>query len=212
MKKPKVIQLCDTVALGKWEEFNDEPMSAVTHNETDTERLSGLVIYGYETKFGKTNENAEQYEKGAISKFIEEYFVANKLNMPLDVEHNGNPEWLVGRVIYAEVTNTGFYFVGYVPKAHPKYEYVKMLIEQGLLQGFSKFGWTMDAEWIENDKERYGGHLLIHEVQIVRMSLVSTPANAVTFERVKETKNALRFVDNTTEENKTKTPKMFCTK
>lgn len=210
--KKQVREIRDAVELGKWEEFDKQPMSTITHNETDTELLSGLVIYGYETKFGKTNENGEQYEKDAISKFIQSYFVDNKLNMPLDVEHYSNPEWLVGRVIYAEVTNTGFYFVGYVPKAHPKYEYVKMLIEQGLLQGFSKCGWSTDIEWVPNDKELYGGHWLIKEVQIVRMSLVSTPANAVTFERVKETKNALRFVDNTTDEKKTKTPKMFCTK
>ena len=207
MKSQEVRKICDAVELGKWEEIQDQPASTITHNETDTEKLSGLIIYGYETKFNETNENGERYDKGAISKFIQNYFVANKLNMPLDVEHDPRPEWLVGRVIYAEVTNTGFYFVAYVPKVHPQYSYVKMLVENGLLQGFSKWGWSTEYEWIKDESEPYGGYYMIKEVQITRMSLVSTPANAVTFERVKETKNALRFVDNTTEESKT--PKIF---
>jgi hypothetical protein len=210
MKKQEVRKICDAVEIGKWEEIIDQPASTITHNETDTENLSGLIIYGYETKFGKPNFNGEVYDKGAISKFIQEYFVENKLNMPLTVQHSSDPLWLVGRVIYAEVTNTGFYFVGYVPKSHPQYELVKTYIEQGLLQGFSKEGWSTDIEWIDNKEEQYGGHWLIKEVQITTMSLVSTPANAVPFERVKETKNAIRFVDNSTED--TKTPRIFRSK
>lgn len=202
--KKEIRKICDAVELGKWEEINDQPASTVTHNVTDTENLSGLIIYGYETKFGKTNENGEQYDKGAISAFIQDYFVKNKLNMPLTVQHSQDPQWLVGRVIYAEVTNTGFYFVGYIPKVHPQYNYVKTLIESGLLQGFSKEGWSTDVEWITDKEEPYGGHWLIKEVQIIAMSLVSTPANAVTFAGVKETKNALRFMDNSTTENKKK--------
>lgn len=207
MKLQKPIQLCDTSYFAKWEDLTSKPASTITHNDTDTEILDGLVVYGYETKFGKTNENGERYEKGAMDKFVQTYFVDNKLNMPVDIEHNGMPDWLCGRVIYAESNDTGFYFVCYIPRVHPKFDYIKMLIEQGLLQGLSKWGWATDGEWVYDKNEPLGGYFKVSEVQIVRMSLVSTPANAVKFERVKEIKNALHFVANHSKE--TNTPRIF---
>lgn len=209
IKKPQIV--CDATLIGKWEEITGQPASSITHNETDTEVLDGLVVYGYETKFGSTNENGEQYSKTAIDKFIQDYFIEKKLNMPVDVEHDPRPEWLVGRVIYAESNNTGFYFVVYIPRSEEKYNTIKTKIENGLIQGLSKMGcpdWNT-MQWIEDKKEVYGGHWLINDIRIFRMSLVATPANGVTFERVKEVKNAMTFVSNHAEEKTSKTPKIF---
>lgn len=210
MDKKKAMPICDATLIGKWEDVTDLELSTVTHNTNDTEKLNGLLVYGYETKFGKTNQNAERYDKGAIDKFIKEYFIDNKLNMPVDIQHrDGDPDWIVGRIVYAESNDVGFYFVAYIPRTEPKYEVVKSKIENGILQGFSKYGWSVDYEWIRDDKEEYGGYWQVHEMQIVSMSIVTTPANAVRFERVKETKNEMRFVSNYTEEEESITPKIF---
>lgn len=206
-QEKKQIEICDSTLIGKWEDVTNKELSTITHNENDTEKLDGMLIYGYETKFGKTNTNAEQYEKTAIDEFIQEYFVNQKLNMPVDVEHDGRPEWLVGRVVYAESNNTGFYFVVYVSRTHEKYDILKQRIEEGLIQGLSKYGMSTDCQWVEDEGELFGGHLLIKKCRIYRMSLVSTPANGVTFERVKEIKNTLRFVSNHEEEEVTPQPK-----
>lgn len=183
----------DTTLIGSWEEVQGIEASTITKNTDDVEKLDGIIVKGYETKFaGGTNENGERYSKDAIDDFIQRYFVDNKLNMPVDIEHDGRPEWLAGRVIYVESNATGFYFVAYIPRTFMNYETVKNLLAEKILQGFSKLGWATDYEW----KYKQNGDFdyeLIKKVDIVRMSLVSTPANAVAFEKVQEIKNATRF-------------------
>lgn len=188
----------------KWEDIKELPQSKITHKaEDDKTMLNGLLIYGYELKFADgTNANGERYTKECFSKFIENYYVAKKLNLPVDVEHDWRPEWKVGRVIYFEVNTTGVYVVAYVPKAHPQYEYIKLLLQEGILQGFSKCGWCVDGEWVWTDNKRDEGYWQINEIELVAMSLVTTPANGVPFEKVNETKNALTFVDNTAQGKK----------
>lgn len=187
----------DAVMIGKWEDIKGIQAKNITHNDEDTEVLDGLLVYGYETKFGATNTNGEQYSKDAIDRFIQSYFVEKKLNMPLDIEHNDSPEWLAGRVIYIESNSVGFYFVGYVPRTYMHYDHVKNLLANKVLQGFSKCGWATDYEWIKE-----GNYELIKEIEIVRMSLVSTPANGVPFESVKEIQNSTRFTKVVEEETK----------
>lgn len=183
----------DATLIGSWDEINAQPLSTITKRSEDTEVLDGLVIRGYEQKFADgTNTNGERYSKDAIDKFINDYFVEKKLNMPLDVEHCYGPEWLVGRIIYIESNNVGFYYIGYVPKWHPKYDLVKNMLQEGMLQGFSKFGWATDWEWHYKTDGSFD-YELIKEIQIVRMSLVSTPANGVPFEKIQEVQNATRF-------------------
>lgn len=187
----------DATLIGSWEDINAQPLSSITKNPEDTEILDGLVIRGYETKFAEgTNTNGERFTKDSIDKFIEEYFVEKKLNMPLDIEHNASPEWLAGRVIYIETNSVGFYYVAYIPKTYIHYDHVRSLLANKILQGFSKMGWATKGHWVEDKNDAvYGGYFLIEELEIVRMSLVSTPANGLPFEDVEESKvqDATRF-------------------
>lgn len=180
------------VLIGDWEEVQSLPLSTITKNTDDAEILDGLIVKGYETKFadGK-NANGEVYEPGSIEKFIKEYFVEKKLNMPCDVEHFCSPEWLCGRIVYIEVNTQGFYYVAYIPRTYMHYDHLKSLLANKIIQGFSKYGWATDWEYVKDKDGEY--YEVIKEIQIVRMSLVSTPANGVAFERVQEVQNATRF-------------------
>lgn len=204
--KPKQLKQ-DSVMIGDWEEINKLPLSSITKNADDVEVLDGLIVRGYEMKFADgTNTNGERYTKDCIDKFIQSYFVEKGFNMPVDIEHDGRPEWLAGRVIYIESNNTGFYYVAYIPRTYMHYDAVKSLLANKVLQGFSKCGWATDWEAHYNPDGSFD-YELVKEIEIVRMSIVSTPANGVTFEKVQEIQNATRFrklVDEDDTDNETK--------
>lgn len=197
------IKIQDTTIIGKWEEVTNLEVSAITKNDEDTERLNGLLVYGYEMKFGKTNENGERYSKEAFDDFLNNYFIKNKLNLPVDVQHSQAVEDCVGRIIYAEVNTTGLYFVAYIPRKVQKYDCVRVLLEEGILQGFSKYGYATDYEY---KYDKYGNidFLQINKFDLLSISLVTTPANAVKFEKVAETKNALTFENKCKKKEETK--------
>lgn len=183
----------DATLIGNWEEIKALPLSSLTKNDEDTEILDGLIVKGYETRFADgTNTNYERYTKDAIDAFIQEYFVEKKLNMPVDIEHDSRPEWLAGRVIYIESNTTGFYYVAYIPRTYMHYEHVKNLLANKILQGFSKCGWATEWDW-EKDPKTGEEYELVKAIMVVRMSIVSTPANGVSFEKVQEIRNATRF-------------------
>ena len=202
MKERKLIK--DTTLIGSWEEVQNLPLSAITKKDTDTTKLDGLVIRGYETKFGNTNENGERYAPGCLDKFIHDYFIDNGLNMVVDVQHGYAIDDQVGRVIYLETNTVGFYFVAYVPRTVRRFEQVRDLLREGILQGFSKCGWATDWEW------RYTpdgdiDYMLINEMSIVSVSLVTSPANAVAFDGVAETiQNRLEYRNTIREEEQPK--------
>lgn len=189
-KQDKPTKIQDAVAIGEWKEVTGLEQSAITHNPTDTEKLDGMLIYGYETKFGKTNTNGERYTKDCLDKFINEYFVENKLNIPVNWEHGWAGSAYIGRVIYCEVNTTGFYYVCYIPRKLREYEDIKVRVEEGILQGLSKEGWATDCEWVEKGDEWFWQ---INEMMLLGVSLVATPANAVTFEKATEIKNKTEF-------------------
>ena len=184
----RILKIQDTTLIGSWDEVTDFELSKITKRDTDTKRLDGLVIRGYETKFGRTNENGEQYAPGCLDKFVQSYFVDNGLNMVVDVQHSCGIDEQVGRVVYLEVNTVGFYFVVYIPRTVARYGQIKDLLQEGILQGFSKCGWSVDWEWVDDpDEEPYGGHWLVKEMKLVSVSLVTSPANAVAFEGMGET-------------------------
>lgn len=185
----EAIKIHNAVALGSWEEVDNLPLSTITKNDSDTAKLDGLIIKGYETKFGNTNENGERYEKECLDEFIQAYFVDNKLNMPVDVQHRNDIDHLCGRVLIVETNSVGFYFVVYVPKTYCKYEELKNLIKEGIIQGFSKEGWATDYDFMYK-KDGAFDYMLIKKMRILSVSLVSTPANANAFEKAQEIKNA----------------------
>ena len=187
------IKIQDTTLIGNWEEVQGVELSTITKRDTDTQRLDGLIVRGYETKFGKTNENGERYEAGCLDDFIQSYFIDNNLNMVVDLQHGYDIDSQVGRVIYLETNSVGFYFVAYIPRSVARYEQVKNLLKEGILQGFSKCGWASEYEWkytADGDVD----YMLIRKMDIVSVSLVTSPANAVAFEGFGETvQNRLEY-------------------
>lgn len=187
------IQLQDTTLIGNWEEVQGVNASAITNNSADLDTLDGLLVKGYETKFGRTNENGERYTKDCIDEFIQRYFVGNGLNMPVDIQHKDDINHLCGRVLYIESNNTGFYFVAYVPRSFKNYEVLKGLLKNGIIQGFSKQGWATDYEYKYKENGEYD-YMLVKRMEIVSMSLVAVPANGNAFEKTAEVvKDATRF-------------------
>lgn len=190
----------DGVLLGDWQEVSGIPLSSVTKKDTDTATLDGLIIKGYETKFNVTNENGERYAPNCLDKFVQQYFVDHELNMVVDLQHGWDIDSQIGRVIYLEVNTVGFYFVAYVPRSVARYEQVKALLREGILQGFSKMGWATNYEY-RYTRDGEFDYVEIKEFQLCSVSLVTMPANAIPFEAIGEpVKDGLQFVNRLTEE------------
>ena len=194
----------ETVLLGDWEEVQDINAQTI-RPDLSAEKLNGLILKGYEMKWGNTNENGEQYDQTAFDDFIKRYFVDGKMNMPVDVNHEGWKNWhaYCGRVLYIEVNSVGFYFAVYVPRTYPEYDRVLWALKSGIIQGFSKEGFVdwNDYDVIWNADGTFD-HEQIHKMSVVSVSLVCTPANGLPFEQMKETKNALIFVNKTQSDKK----------
>lgn len=186
--------LCNAVTIGNWEDVKGIPTSKLTKRDEDTALLDGLIIRGYEMEWDKTNENYERYAKDAFDKFIKDYFIDRGFNLVVDIEHAGfDPQWLAGRVIYAEINQRGMYYIVYIPRTYVNFEMVRNLLQEGILQGFSKMGYATDWEykWTQDGDFDYE---LIKEFKLLAMSLVSTPANGMQFEKLQEVKrNGLVF-------------------
>ena len=187
----------DSVLIGDWQDVQGLPLSTITKRADDTETLDGLVVKGYEMKWGTTNENRERYEQGCFDDFISRYYVANGLNVPVDVQHDGRPEWIVGRVLYIETNTVGFYVVAYIPRTERNFDAVKSKLQNGILQGFSKCGLVEDSEYRYKQDGSFD-YELIKKISLLAVSLVATPANGVPFDVVAETrKNRLEYVNKT---------------
>lgn len=187
----------DTVLIGDWQDVQALPLSSITKRADDVELLDGIIVKGYEMKWEVTNENGEMYEQGCFDDFISRYYLANGLNVVLDVQHDERPEWLVGRALYIETNSVGFYIVGYIPREDPSFAAVKSKLKNGILQGFSKCGIVEDGEW-RYKKDGSFDYELIKKISLLSISLVATPANGVPFEEVAETrKNRLEYVNKT---------------
>lgn len=194
----EAIKIQNTTKINDYKEVDNLELSKITMNTGDKEVLNGLILYGYETKFGNVNENMEVYSKEAITGYIEKYFVKNKLNIPVTLMHRDDIFHLCGRVLVVEANNVGFYFVAYVPKTYKYYQLVVDNIKEQILQGFSKEGWATDYEYIYKSDGTFD-HMLIKEMAFCKLSIVDTPANSISFESAKETviKNATKFIKNT---------------
>ena len=192
------LPLVDVVKIGKYEEIDEaegRSLETITKKPEDrNKKLNGLLLYAYETKFADgTNTNGERYTKDALDKFVDDYFVKRGLNMPLTVMHGWGRVDLIGRVLILEVNSVGFYFVCYIPRGVEGYDDIKLKIEEGVLQGLSKEGWsTRGKAYYKKDGEF--DYYLIEEMEILRVSLVDIPANGNPLEKAKEIKNSLQFV------------------
>lgn len=189
------LPLVNAVKLGSYKEVDELSLETITRAAEDKDtKLNGMLLYGYETKFAAgTNENGERYSKDALDKFLERYYKQNKLNMPLTIQHYNDLQHLAGRVLTVEVNSVGFYFVCYIPKTYRHYEEVKNLIKEGVLQGLSKEGWSTKGECYYT-KEGNFDYYLVEEMEMLAMSLVTTPANGNPLEKAKEIKNTTQFI------------------
>lgn len=201
------IFVADGVLIGSWEEVAGVKLETITKRSGDDAMLDGLIIKGYETKFGVTNENRERYAPNCLDKFVQEYFIDHKLNMVLDVQHGWGVDDQIGRVIYLEVNTVGFYFVAYVPRSVPRYEQVKVLLKEGILQGFSKCGWAEEYEYHYKENGEFD-YVEYKDFKLMSVSLVTMPANPIPFEAMGETvRNELNFVNRFDDEPKPKPKK-----
>lgn len=198
------LQVNDSVLIGDWEEVSNVPLSRVTKRDADTQTLDGLVIKGYETKFGVTNANGERYAPTCLDKFVQEYFIDHKLNMVVDVQHGCGVDDQIGRVVYLEVNTVGFYFVVYIPRTVARYEQVKNLLSEGILQGFSKCGWATEYEWHYKENGEFD-YVEFAEFALMSVSLVTMPANRIGFENIGEhVSNRLEYKNLAEKANKKK--------
>ena len=189
------LPLVNAVKLGEYKEVDDLPLESITRKKEDANvKLNGLIIRGYETKFAAgTNENGERYSKDALDKFLESYYKKNGLNMPLTIMHRNDLDHLAGRVLVVEVNSVGFYFVCYIPKSYKHYDEVKAMIAEGILQGLSKEGWSTAGKCYFT-KEGDFDYYLVEEMELLGVSLVTTPANGNPLEKAQEIKNTLQFI------------------
>ena len=206
MEEKRIVR--DSVLIGEWKDVQDLPLSSITKRADDKEKLDGLIIKGYEMKWGKTNENGERYAQGAFDDFIKDYYIKNGLNVVVDVQHDPRPEWLCGRLLYIETNTVGFYLVAYIPRTEQAFEAVKSKLQNGLLQGFSKYGFVDDGHYVFKDNGKVD-YFQIDKVRLFAASLVSTPANGVPFEGIGEVKNRLEYVNKTHEVEEGAMNKMF---
>lgn len=194
-------RIIDAVKLGAWSEVEKLATENV-QTDTATDKLDGLIIKGYETKFGHTNENMERYEKDCMDDFLQRYYIKNKLNVPVTIQHRDDIHHLAGRVLLVEVNSVGFYFVVYVPRTYRYYTDVLNDIREGVLQGLSKEGWCRWEDMKPTyDKDGNIEYWTMTKFDLTAMSIVATPANGVKFEKVQQIKNALQFYKKETPNN-----------
>lgn len=199
----EAIQIKNTVLFGDYEEVKNLPLASIVKNDTSGEKLDGIILKGYETKFnGTKNETGEVFDKDCLNDFIEKYFVKNKLNIPVDLLHITDIDHLCGRVLVLEVNSVGFYFVVYVPKSYKHYDYLKdFLLKEKIIQGFSKLGWA--TEYVPMyDKQGNWDYIIVKKMELIKVSLVDVPSNGVGFEEAKEIKNATQFINKNKSEKK----------
>ena len=67
------------------------------------------------------------------------------------------------------------------------YEHLLNSVREGVLQGFSKEGYAIDYEYIYLPTGEFD-YMLIKKMAFMSLSIVASPANSLTFEKIKETK------------------------
>ena len=143
----------------------------VIRNEAGEE--IGIEVSGTLTTFDVRNENGGVFKKESYDKFVDEYFIANSLNVPLCLYHN---DWdirmVCGVVKSMTKTDSGVDMIGWIPKTAYFYNLIKSQIDNGILQGFSNAGGIMEGSY---DQET--DTLTITDFALMHAALVASPAD-----------------------------------
>ena len=143
----------------------------VIRNEAGEEL--GIEVSGTLTTFDVRNENGGVFKKESYDKFVDEYFIANSLNVPLCLYHNdGDIRMVCGVVKSMTKTESGVEMVGWIPKTAYFYNLIKSQIDNGILQGFSNAGGIMDGSY-DPDTDT----LNITDFALMHAALVASPAD-----------------------------------
>lgn len=136
-----------------------------------------FVVAGYFKKWANQNLNLERYESTAYDEFIEEYFVKNKLNVVVNLMHGQDFEDLAGKIVLMEKNTVGIWVEVEISKHAINYANILGMIEEGILQGFSDEGYSTDYD-VKFDSDGNFSHYVIKKANLLRVSLVDTPAEA----------------------------------
>ena len=143
----------------------------VIRNEAGEE--TGIEVSGVLTTFDVPNVNGTEFTKESYDKFVDEYFIAHSVNVPLVLYHNDtDPRTVAGIVKKLTKTKDGVELVGWIPRTAYYYNLIKAQIAEGILQGFSNAGGMRDYEWDEENNA-----IKVTDFALLHASLVATPAD-----------------------------------
>ena len=133
----------------------------------------GIEVSGVLTTFDVPNENGTEFTKESYDNFVDEYFIAHSVNVPLVLYHNDtDPRTVAGIVKKLTKTKDGVELVGWIPRTAYYYNLIKAQISEGILQGFSNAGGMRDYEWDEENNA-----IKVTDFALFHASLVATPAD-----------------------------------
>ena len=134
---------------------------------------TGIEVSGVLTTFDVPNVNGTEFTKESYDKFVDEYFIAHSVNVPLVLYHNDtDPRTVAGIVKKLTKTKDGVELVGWIPRTAYYYNLIKAQIAEGILQGFSNAGGMRDYEWDEENNA-----IKVKDFALLHASLVATPAD-----------------------------------
>lgn len=134
---------------------------------------TGIEVSGVLTTFDVPNENGTEFTRESYDKFVDEYFIAHSVNVPLVLYHNDtDPRTVAGIVKKLTKTKDGVELVGWIPRTAYYYNLIKAQIAEGILQGFSNAGGMRDYEWDEENNA-----IKVKDFALLHASLVATPAD-----------------------------------
>lgn len=146
---------------------------------------TGFEVRGLLTSFDFVNVNGLNFTKESYDDFVENYYIANGLNVPLCILHNDTDiRNVCGYVREMTKEEGGVRIVGFVSKSAYYYKLIRNYIESGVLQGFSNCGGVTDYDFNED------GSLTVKAFSLLHVALVCIPADT-----------SAKFVSNTVFKN-----------
>jgi HK97 family phage prohead protease len=140
------------------------PFEVITHFETKSLEDGSLLVEGYASTFGNVDRHKDVIDHKAFDACMEQYMQ----NPVLLAFHDQNKP--IGTVAEAHLDEKGLYVVGHIPdSSNPEIKAIRKQIEAGVLRSFSIGGYF--------HRKSMGDVNLIHQVDLVEISVVAIPAN-----------------------------------